>query len=77
MNKTYKILKQKNIRNKMFNLQSNILDEIYQFDTFKYDFWEKVMSLFLKGGFITIIWFHIAFYKVVVNLMDVSNRKLI
>jgi hypothetical protein len=35
----------------MFNLPSDMLCEIYEFDSFKYDVWSKVMSQFLKGGF--------------------------
>jgi len=35
----------------MFNLPADMLYEIYQFDSFKYDVWDKVLSQFLKGGF--------------------------
>ena len=35
----------------MFNLPADMLYEIYEFDSFKYDVWEKIMSQFLKGGF--------------------------
>ena len=35
----------------MFHLPPEMLFEIYEFDSFKYDVWNKVNDQFLKGGY--------------------------
>ena len=35
----------------MFNLPADILFQIYEFDSFKHDVWQKVNDQFLKGGY--------------------------